>query len=69
MNGFASLSKAEERYRIVLDNYRSGKTRKHNRPQDEFFSFQGELMDMFASAWQNRIRFENKTNELLERYF
>lgn len=64
-----AVSKAEERYRIVLDNYRSGKTRKHNRPQDEFFSFQGELMDMFASAWQNRIRFENKTNELLERYF
>lgn len=64
-----AISRAEERYRIVIDNYRSGKMPRHNRPLDEFFSFQGELMDMFASARQNRIRLENKAGELFDRYF
>lgn len=64
-----SISKAEERYQIVIDNYRCGKMRRHTRPQDEFFAFQGDLMDMFAVARQNRMRLENKANELLERYF
>ncbi|MBQ0058441.1 MAG: glycosyltransferase [Lachnospiraceae bacterium] len=64
-----AVAKAEERYQIVIDNYKSGKIRKHHRPQDEFFVFQGELMDMLAAARQNRIHLENKAMEWLERYF
>lgn len=64
-----AVSKAEQRYQVVLDNYRSGKIRNHTRPQDEFFSFQGELMDLFAVARQSRIHLENKANEILEHYF
>lgn len=60
---------AEERYQVVIDNYKSGRLHKHTRPQDEFFYFQGELMDMFATAKQNRIRLGNKANEFFERYF
>ncbi len=61
-----AVANAEKRYQIVIDNYRSGKYPKHTRPQDEFFSFQGDLMDMFAQGHQ---RLENLANELWEHYF
>lgn len=64
-----AVSAAEERYQVIIDNYKSGRLHKHTRPQDEFFYFQGELMDMFATAKQGRIRLGNKANEFFERYF
>lgn len=57
-----AVRKAEDRYQVVIERYKSGKFPKHTRPQDEFFTFQGELMDMFAEAKQNRIRLENKAS-------
>ncbi len=43
-----AVARAYERYEIVIDNYRSGKYPRHNKPLDGFFKSQGELMDSFA---------------------
>lgn len=39
-----------ERYEIVIDNYRSGRCKKHNKPFDGFLKSQGELMELLADA-------------------
>lgn len=62
-----AVSAAEERYQIVIDNYKSGRLQKHTRPQDEFFYLHGELMDIFATTIQNYSRLENKASGLLDR--
>ena len=40
-----AVSRACERYGIVIDNYRSGRYEKHRKPLDSFYQSQGELMD------------------------
>ena len=43
-----AVARAYARYEVVIDNYRSGKYPKHNKPLDSFFKSQGELMDTLA---------------------
>ena len=43
-----AVARAWEQYEIVIDDYRSGKYPKHNKPLDGFLASQGELMDAFA---------------------
>ncbi len=43
-----AVARAYARYEIVIDNYRSGRYPKHNKPMDGFFKSQGEMMDVFA---------------------
>lgn len=60
-----SVKKAEERYQVVLDNFKSGRKKKSHRPLDEFFEFQGELMDLFAEA---KHSIGTRTNDIFDRY-
>lgn len=45
-----AVSRACERYEIVIDNYRSGRYKKHNKPFDGFLKSQGELMEVLAGV-------------------
>lgn len=63
-----SVSMAEERYRIVIDNYKSGNYKKSFDPKDEFFKMQGELMEFLAEARKNGHEISHKANELLGRF-
>jgi len=40
-----AVRKAADRYEIVLDGWQSGHYKKKQQPMDEFFRYQGELMD------------------------
>ena len=61
-----SVKRAEERYGVIIENYKAGGRRKHFDPRDEFFKMQGDLMDFFAEARKNRIEFEQKVNNIFE---
>lgn len=64
----AAVRRAWERYEIVIDNYRSGRYKKHNKPFDAFLKSQGELMEVLSEA--NRVRdeaMEKLRGERLER--
>lgn len=63
-----AVARAEERYRIVIDRYRAGGYKRQHRPLDEFFEFQGDLMDLFAGAKQNITELETRASELIERH-
>ena len=43
-----AVGRAIERYNIVTDRYRSGLYPKKTGPLDEFFNFQGTLMDILS---------------------
>ena len=43
-----AVARANERYAVVLDRYRSGKCPKHERFSDEFFNTQGDLMEAMS---------------------
>lgn len=43
-----AVARAYERYRVVIDNFRSGKYPRHNKPLDGFFKSQGELMETLS---------------------
>lgn len=45
-----AVSRACERYEIVIDRYRSGKYPRHDKPMDGFLKSQGEIMDALALA-------------------
>lgn len=47
-----AVARAWERYEIVLDNYRSGRCKKHDTPFDGFLGWQGRMMEMLAGADQ-----------------
>lgn len=46
----AAVGRACERYEVVIDNYRSGRYKKHNKPFDGFLKSQGELMEVLAGV-------------------
>ncbi len=43
-----SISKARDRYEIVMENYKRGLYPKQISPSNEFFRLQGNIMDMFS---------------------
>ena len=43
-----AVKRAYERYEIVIDNFRSGRYPRHNKPVDDFLKTQGDLMETFA---------------------
>ena len=43
-----AVRRAYERYEIVIDNFRSGRYPRHNKPVDDFLKTQGDLMETFA---------------------
>ena len=46
-----AVSRAYDRYHVVIDNYRAGRYPTHERPSDDFFKNMAKLLD-----WQNRWR-------------
>lgn len=61
-----SVRNAEERYRIVIDNYKTRGPKRHFDPRDEFFRIQGDLMDFFAEAKKDGLELENKVRNLFQ---
>ena len=49
-----AVARANERYAVVLDRYRSGKYPKHERFSDEFFNTQGDLMEAMSRVAEMR---------------
>ena len=47
-----AVGRACERYEVVINNYRSGRCKKHNKLFDGFLRSQGELMEVLAGANQ-----------------
>ena len=43
-----AVAKAQERYEIVIDRYRSGGCRRRKKPSDELFRIPGELMNVLG---------------------
>ena len=61
-----AVARANERYAVVLDRYRSGKYPKHERFSDEFFNTQGDLMEAMSRVAEMRGetgRFRRKLRE------
>lgn len=55
-----SVQKATERYKIVLENYRSGKYEKEQTFEDEWLGTEGEILDIICKA---KSRGKNIKNE------
>lgn len=66
-----AVARAYKRYEVVIDNYRSGRYPRHNKPLDGFLKSQGEVMDALAliEAARDELKDELETNreELLAR--
>ena len=46
-----AVSRAYDRYHVVIENFRAGRYPTHERPSDDFFKNMAKLLD-----WQNRWR-------------
>ncbi|MBR3963444.1 MAG: glycosyltransferase [Oscillospiraceae bacterium] len=58
-----SVAKAVERYKIVLENYRSGKFKREQTLADEWLDTEGEFLDYIAEA---KIKTKTVKNEVYE---
>lgn len=71
-----SVKHAAERYRVVLDNYRSGKYERRRKFTDEWFKMNGEFLEGIAKAQEftertpeeMKKRAETVLSELSEKY-
>lgn len=71
-----SVKHAAERYRVVLDNYRSGKYERRRKFTDEWFKMNGEFLEGIAKAQEFtertpeevKKRAETVLSELSEKY-
>ena len=61
-----AVARANERYAVVLDRYRSGKYPKHERFSDEFFNTQGDLMEAMSRVAEMRGETGRLRRELRE---
>ena len=61
-----AVARANERYAVVLDRYRSGKYPKHERFSDEFFNTQGDLMEAMSRVAEMRGETGRLCRELRE---
>ena len=61
-----AVARANERYAVVLDRYRSGKCPKHERFSDEFFNTQGDLMEAMSRVAEMRGETGRLRRELRE---
>ena len=61
-----AVARANERYAVVLDRYRSGKYSKHERFSDEFFNTQGDLMEAMSRVAEMRGETGRLRRELRE---
>lgn len=61
-----AVARANERYVVVLDRYRSGKYPKHERFSDEFFNTQGDLMEAMSRVAEMRGETGRLRRELRE---
>ena len=61
-----AVARANERYAVVLDRYRSGKYPKHKRFSDEFFNTQGDLMEAMSRVAEMRGETGRLRRELRE---
>ena len=61
-----AVARANERYAVVLDRYRSGKYPKHERFSDEFFNAQGDLMEAMSRVAEMRGETGRLRRELRE---
>ncbi len=60
-----SVARARERYEVVIDRYRSGAYARHNRPADEFFRAQGELMNALGRVEERGEELEKRIEQRL----
>ena len=61
-----AVARANERYAVVLDRYRSRKYPKHERFSDEFFNTQGDLMEAMSRVAEMRGETGRLCRELRE---
>jgi glycosyl transferase GT4 family len=61
-----AVARANERYAVVLDRYRSRKYPKHERFSDEFFNTQGDLMEAMSRVAEMRGETGRLRRELRE---
>ena len=62
-----AVARANERYAVVLDRYRSGKYPKHERFSAEFFNTQGDLMEAMSRVAELREGFDEAREALREK--
>lgn len=57
---YDAVEQASDRYRIVIDNYRSGFYPPHRKPSEAFMKVNSELMDFFAELPHPHHSVQNK---------